>query len=184
MMKKAYLIHGTSTRDDDWFPWLEKAVAPEITLDRIWLPNPFNPDATEWQGAIDDQIPHEDGQSEITIVAHSLGCIAALRFVERHTLTNINLILVGAFAKPLPNYPQLNGFVTPPVDCQNVKGKINRATVITAQNDPIAPYQYSVEVANHIGAKLIVQPTGGHFLSADGYSEFPLVKKELISMMN
>ena len=27
-MKKAYLIHGTSTRDDDWFPWLEKAARP------------------------------------------------------------------------------------------------------------------------------------------------------------
>ncbi len=23
-MKNAYLIHGTSTRDDDWFPWLEE----------------------------------------------------------------------------------------------------------------------------------------------------------------
>ena len=182
-MKKAYLIHGTSTRDDDWFPWLEEAVAPDIKLDRIWLPNPFAPDSQEWQAAIDDQIPHEDGQSGITIVAHSLGCIAAMRFVERHALKQTNLILVGAFAKPLPNYPQLNGFVTPEIDYQNVKEKLNQVTVITAQNDPIAPYQYSIAVANHLGAKLIVQPTGGHFLSDDGYQEFPLVQKELMKMM-
>ena len=40
-MKKAYLIHGTSTRDDDWFPWLEKAARPAIELDHLWLPDPF-----------------------------------------------------------------------------------------------------------------------------------------------
>lgn len=182
-MKKAYLIHGTSTRDDDWFPWLEQAVAPAIQLDRLWLPDPFNPQATEWDGAIDDQIPHEDGQSGITLVAHSLGCIASLRFVARHHLKNVNLILVGAFAKPLPQYPQLNGFVTPPLDFDQVRPKIAYATVIAAQDDPIAPYQYGVEVANHIGAKLIVRPTGGHFLSSDGYTKFPLVQKELEQMM-
>ena len=32
MTQKAYLIHGTSTKDDDWFPWLEKAAKPEIYL--------------------------------------------------------------------------------------------------------------------------------------------------------
>ncbi len=55
-MKNAYLIHGTSTRDDDWFPWLEEEAKPVITLDRIWLPNPFNPQQAEWDQAVDDQI--------------------------------------------------------------------------------------------------------------------------------
>lgn len=180
-MCQAYLIHGTSTRDDDWFPWLEKAVAPQIKLDRLWLPEPFNPDPQEWTAALDDQIPHAAGQS-VTLVAHSLGCIAALRFVERHAVQNVNLVLVGAFAEPLPMYPQLDGFVTPALDFQNVRAKVGQATVITAQDDPIAPYKDSVAVANHIGAKLIVRPTGGHFLSDDGYTEFPLVQTELERM--
>lgn len=47
IITNAYLIHGTSTRDDDWFPWLEGAAAPEIKLDRIFLPNPFSPQANE-----------------------------------------------------------------------------------------------------------------------------------------
>ena len=34
-MENAYLIHGTSTRDDDWFPWLEEEAKPIIALDRI-----------------------------------------------------------------------------------------------------------------------------------------------------
>ena len=47
-MKEAYLIHGTSTRDDDWFPWLEKAARPAIELDRLWLPDPFAPQQAAW----------------------------------------------------------------------------------------------------------------------------------------
>ena len=59
-MKNAYLIHGTSTRDDDWFPWLEEEAKPTIALDRIWLPNPFNPQQAEWDQAVDDQIHTQD----------------------------------------------------------------------------------------------------------------------------
>lgn len=77
-MKKAYLIHGTSTRDDDWFPWLEKAARPAIELDRLWLPDPFAPQQAAWDQAVDDQIKAEDG---ITLVAHSLGCITAVRWL-------------------------------------------------------------------------------------------------------
>ena len=175
-MKKVYLIHGTSTRDDDWFPWLEQAVAPAIQLERLWLPEPFNPDVMEWDRAIDEQSTEN---TDLTIVAHSLGCIAALRFVKRHPLHNVRLILVGAFAQPLPNYPELDDFMTPAINLKQLQEKISQAVVITAQNDPIAPYQFSVAVANQLGAKLILRPTGGHFLTADGFREFPLVKTEL-----
>lgn len=179
-MKKAYLIHGTSTRDDDWFPWLEQAAQPKIQVDRLILPNPFNPDQAAWNGAVDDQIPVQDN---LTIIAHSLGCVTALRFVERHSIQNVNLILVGAFADPLPTYPDLNQFMDPRPDYQQIKSKINQATVITAQDDPIVPYQFGVAVANHLGAKLIVRPNGGHFLTSDGYSHFPLVLDELKKMI-
>lgn len=108
MTKKAYLIHGTSTKDDDWFPWLEKAAAPEIKVDRLDLPNPFDPDQQQWNQAVDAQIPVEDG---ITIIAHSLGCVTALRYVERHQIKDVKLILVGAFVDNLPAYPKLNNFM-------------------------------------------------------------------------
>ncbi|RVU70339.1 MULTISPECIES: alpha/beta hydrolase [Lactobacillus] len=176
MTKNAYLIHGTSTKDDDWFPWLEQAAAPEIKVNRLDLPNPFNPEQNEWNQAVDAQIPVEDG---ITIIAHSLGCVTALRYVERHQIKDVNLILVGAFVDPLSAYPELNNFMNPAPDLSKIKSKISHATVITAVNDPIAPYKMAVKVANELGAKLIVRENGGHFLSSDGYTEFPLVLKEL-----
>lgn len=175
-MQNAYLIHGTSTRDDDWFPWLEKACAPQIKLDRIFLPNPFAPQADEWNDAVDQQIPATDG---LTLVAHSLGCITALRFVARHQVHDVRLLLVSAFDQGLPTYPELDSFMTPTPDYQQIAPKVSQATVITAKDDPIAPYRNSINVAHQLGAKLIVQPTGGHFLTSDGFSEFPLALKEL-----
>lgn len=175
-MKKAYLIHGTSTRDDDWFPWLEKAARPAIELDRLWLPDPFAPQQVAWDQAVDDQIKAEDG---ITLVAHSLGCITAVRWLARHDVKNVGLLLVGAFDQPLPNYAGLDEFMQGSVDYRQVRPKISRATVIAAQNDPIAPYQFGVAMANRLGAKLIVRPDGGHFLTSDGFTEFPLALTEL-----
>jgi predicted alpha/beta hydrolase family esterase len=175
-MTNAYLIHGTSTRDDDWFPWLEGAAAPEIKLDRIFLPNPFSPQANEWDDAIDRQVPAENG---LILVAHSLGCVTALRFVARHHLHDVRFLLVGAFDRGLPAYPELDTFMTPAPDYGEITPKVSRATVITAKNDPIAPYHDSIDVAHHLGAKLIVQDTGGHFLTSDGFREFPLALKEL-----
>lgn len=175
-MKKVYLIHGTSTRDDDWFPWLEKAAQPEFSVDRLRLPHPFNPDKEEWQQAIDEQINPSD---EVTLISHSLGGIAAIRYVERHQLKRANLLLVSAFDRLLPGYPQLDPFMEPQPNYQQVTPKIGKATVITAKDDPIAPYQDAIKVAHNLNAKLIVQDHGGHFLSSDGYTEFPLILKEL-----
>lgn len=181
MTKSAYLIHGTSTKDDDWFPWLEKAAAPAIKVHRLDLPNPFNPDQEEWNQAVDSQVPAQDG---LILIAHSLGCVTALRYVARHQINQVKLILVGAFVDDLPAYPDLNSFMTPQPDFNQIKNKITAATVITAVNDPIAPYKMAVKVAHQLGAKLIVKQKGGHFLSSDGYTKFPLVFQELKRMSN
>lgn len=175
-MKKAYLIHGTSTRDDDWFPWLENAVKPAITLKRLWLPNPFDPQQAEWDQAVEDQIHPQDN---LILVAHSLGCITALRYIERHHIKDARLLLVGAFDKELPAYPELDEFMKERPHYEHLLPKLAKATVITAKDDPIAPYQNSIEIANKIRAKLIVKEKGGHFLTSDGFTKFPLALKEL-----
>ena len=175
-MKQVYLIHGTSTRDDDWFPWLEDAAKPTIKLDRLWLPDPFNPNPQAWDQAVDDQIPVADG---ITIVAHSLGCITALNFVARHQIKDVRLLLVGAFDRSLPLYPSLDGFTNLRPDYADLRTKVAKATVITAKNDSIAPYRQAITIASELGAKLICQEQGGHYLTSDGFHEFPLALKEL-----
>lgn len=176
-MAKAYLIHGTSTRDDDWFPWLEKAAKPGITVDRLAMPEPFAPHLATWQKFLDGQLPTEPG---LTIVAHSLGCITAIKFVERHPeLKDVNLVLVSPFDQPLENAEGLDEFVKEPVDYKQVAPRLHKATVITAKNDWIAPFENAEQIAHGLEAKLIVNYMGGHYLAGDGFKEFPQVLDEL-----
>ncbi|ARA99952.1 alpha/beta hydrolase [Limosilactobacillus fermentum] len=118
MMTTAYLIHGTSTRDDDWFPWLEEALTPAVKLERLWLPNPFAPMQAAWDSSLEDQIKPADG---LTLVAHSLGCVTALRYLARHPeIKGANLVLVGAFVDPLPTYPSLDAYMAGELDLKEV----------------------------------------------------------------
>lgn len=176
-MAKAYLIHGTSTRDDDWFPWLEQAAKPEIEVDRLAMPEPFAPHLATWQEFLDQQLPTAPG---LTLVAHSLGCITAIKFVERHPeLTGVNLVLVAPFDQPLKNADALDEFVQDPVDYSRVAPRLHKATVITAKNDWIAPYENAEQIAHGLEAKLIVNYMGGHYLAGDGFEQFPQVLDEL-----
>ncbi len=179
-MPHAYLIHGTSTKDDDWFPWLEQAAGqgePPIELTRLGLPSPFSPDPQQWAQAIDRQIPTDH---DIVLVAHSLGCIAAIRWVERHKdAHNIGLVLVGAFDQPLAAYPMLDRFVEPAVDYGKVRDKLTDPVVITSKDDPIAPMRGALGVADRLGAHAVLHATGGHFLASDGFTSFPTALEEL-----
>ena len=180
VMPHAYLIHGTSTKDDDWFPWLEEQAAlcePSIGLTRLGLPDPYDPDPQRWQAAIDRQIPTDH---DIVLVAHSLGCISAIRWVERHEdAHNIGLVLVGAFDRPLPAYPQLDRFVEPSVDYDKVDSKLTEPVVITSKDDPIAPMRGALSVAERLDAQAVLHATGGHFLASDGFTAFPTALAEL-----
>lgn len=177
MVQQAYLIHGTSTRDDDWFPWLEKAASPAIKVDRLAMPEAFAPHFKTWQQFLDQQLPTTPG---LTLVAHSLGCVTAIKFVQRHPeLQDVNLVLVAPFDRPLPESPSLDEFVSQPVDYQQVAPRLHKSVVITAKNDWIAPFENAEQIAHGLEAKLIVNLMGGHYLAGDGFEKFPQVLKEL-----
>lgn len=180
-MQVGYLIHGTSTRDDDWFPWLEASLKPRVNIERLWLPQPFDPDPLEWERAMEEQMNPVAGT---LLVAHSLGCLATLRYIEQNPVKDLRLVLVGAFDQLLPAYPQLDAFCQPPLDYAQIKTKVSAATIITAQDDYVVPTNLSVQVAQRLAAKLIELPTGGHFLTSDGYQQFPLVKAECLKLID
>ncbi len=91
--------------------------------------------------------------------------------------------MVGAFVGPLPTYPSLDAYMAGELDLKALQPQLHRATVIVAKDDYVAPYQLGVAVAKGLGAKLIVQDRGGHFLTSDGYEQFPLVLKEVGRVM-
>ncbi len=176
--KKIYLVHGTSSRDADWYPWLENKVINnlKIPFKRISLPHYYQPKPSEWDHACDEEIEKENN---ITLIGHSLGCIQVLHFIEQHDLYHVKLILVSGFDEDVFTLAELSSFTEHPVDYHRLLPKISNATVISAMDDVIVPYPYTQTLARHLRAKFILMPKGDHFLDTDGITKLPIVYQEL-----
>lgn len=182
MSSSIFLIHGyTAHPDDNWFPWLKKEIQKEgLDITLLDMPNSQSPNISEWDSYCDQTISKVDG---ITIIGHSLGCIEALRFVERHEIKEVNLILVSGFDEKTYTLPQLSEFTDKPINYLNVLPKLNQAVVISAFDDDIIPYTYSQALARHLNCKMILMPKGKHFIDRDNVLELPVVYTELLSFV-
>ena len=182
MENKIFLIHGyTAKPSDNWFPWLKNEIKKDnLAISLLDMPNSQNPDPLVWDAYCDSHISQTDG---ITIIGHSLGCIQALRFIERHDIKQVNLILVSGFDEKTHTLPQLAAFTDQSIDYAAVLPKINQAVVISALDDDIMPYVYSETLARHLKCKLIVVPEGKHFIDRDGILDLPVVYDELLAFV-
>ena len=182
MENKLFLIHGyTAQPSDNWFPWLKNEIKKDnLTISLLEMPNSQDPDPLVWDAYCDAHISQTDG---ITIIGHSLGCIQALRFIERHDIKQVNLILVSGFDEKTHTLPQLAAFTDQSIDYAAVLPKINQAVVISALDDDIIPYVYSETLARYLKCKLIVVPEGKHFIDRDGILDLPVVYDELLAFV-
>lgn len=182
MKETVFLIHGyTASPEANWFPWLQQELA-KVNQNMTLLPMPDanNPHPAAWDEMCAKSI---HGSSGITIIGHSLGCIAALRFLQKSHLQHVNLLLVSGFDEPLFTLPQLDAFTHTPVSYSNIWPKINQAVVMSAIDDDIVPYTYSETLARHLKCKFILMPAGKHFISRDGIYTLPVVYHELLAMI-
>lgn len=170
-----YLIHGYSaTPTANWFPWLKTQLNIHLNqeLNILTMPDTNHPNLEAWLGACERDIASSDG---ITLIGHSLGCITALRFLEKQTIKNVNLILVSGFDDKIETLPELDEFTQQPLDIQRLLPKINQITVISARDDDIVPYRHTEKLARDLDAPFILMPHGQHFIDRDGTTKLPVV---------
>ncbi|MES1950686.1 hydrolase [Salinisphaera sp. S4-8] len=185
-----FIIHGyAATPADHWFGWLETALTERgIEARRIALPDSAAPDPRAWAERLDPLT--RDVQRPVYFVAHSLGGIALLAALQRRIDADpasahwAGLVLVSAFAEPLPALPQLDAFVEAPVDFDAIHAAVDQQRVISARDDPIVAFTHSMALAERLQAPFLLEPTGGHFLGRDGYTRLPVVLAALRDMID
>ena len=179
--KTVYIVHGyMASPTDHWFEWLKAKVEGEGGTTRIVpMPDSMAPDAQAWLETLEREATTLDANT--FFVAHSLGCIATLRFLSRHRDARIGgLIAISGFEQKLPNIPELDAFMAErDYDPATVREVAPQRTVIAAQNDEIVSADLSRDLAASLDAECIVLADGGHFLGSDGFDSFPLVWEEL-----
>ena len=184
-----FIIHGyAATPADHWFGWLENALADRgIEARRIALPDSATPEPRAWAERLDQLT--RDMQRPVYFVAHSLGGIALLAALQRRIDADpagahwAGLVLVSAFAEPLPALPQLDAFVAAPVDFEAIHAAVDQQQVISARDDPIVAFMHSMALAERLQAPFLLEPTGGHFLGRDGYTRLPVVLTTVLNMI-
>ncbi|NUG52103.1 RBBP9/YdeN family alpha/beta hydrolase [Acinetobacter lactucae] len=183
-MRQIFVLHGYSASiDDHWFLDLKHQIEDEYTtVTLIPFPDSENPDVEAWQKVLDQQIPSVDENTYF--VAHSLGVITLLHFLQRHEYQNIGgMILVSGFSGFISDSSVLNSYITKSkVDTNYFKG-IKKKLVYLSDNDDLVPPKLTIELAKEIDAPYITVPNGGHFLGREGYTTFPQVVNSLKEML-
>lgn len=182
--KKVFVIHGYMAKaSDHWFGWLKSKLDERgIEVEVLALPDSFSPDPIIWQKTLEENI---DRLNEHTyFVAHSLGCISLLSYLEdsKPGTTIGGLILVSGFAAPLPELPQLNNFVEHQVNFETIINVSPQRAIFGSPQDSIVPYILTERLARDLNANLYSIDNAGHFLAEDGYVYFPELLETLLRM--
>ena len=187
-MKNAILIHGWNTKaeyydttrptasNDHWFPWLSRKLqlAGHFSK-RVMLAQSSQPDFEAWQKFLALQIPELD--EDTIIVAHSLGCLAALHYLNQRFQAAGGSIKAGIFAAgfkaPLPGAPELNPFIHQArLDSAALQHHMPLAFSLLSSNDPVVPPPLTLQLGHFLNAQTYEVKQAGHFMRGDGYAEF------------
>ncbi|WP_212511995.1 RBBP9/YdeN family alpha/beta hydrolase [Acinetobacter seifertii] len=183
-MRQIFVLHGYSASiHDHWFLDLKHQIEDEHTaVTLIPFPDSEHPDVDAWQKVLDEQIPNVNENTYF--VAHSLGVITLLHFLQRHGYQNIGgIILVSGFSGPLSDISPLDAYIAKSKVDTNYFKDIKKKLVYLSDNDDLVPPKLTVQLAKDIDAPYVIVPNGGHFLGREGYTAFPQVVNSLKEML-
>ena len=102
------------------------------------------------------------------ILAHSLGCLAAIEWLTRNPGVAAGAFLVAMPDPDGPDFPAaITGFSRP---SQRLAGPM---LVVGSNDDPYAGWDYTVATAATIGAPLVELDAAGHISTASGRGPWP-----------
>ncbi len=194
-MKKVFIVHGFGgIPNGGWISWVMQQLSKEkIYACSLSMPNPKKPVVSKWLEEISRAIDNSLPDDEIFLVGHSLGATAVLRYLE-DTMQNKKIkgvVLVSGAISPLDpenkesNFRNIDSFIIPDIDLDNVKNKVEKFIVLHSKDDPIVPFWQGEEISKKLDCEFIKKETGGHFyiLAEPVCYEFPELLKVLENIL-
>ncbi len=187
-MNKIYIVHcWDGTKDDGWYPWLDKELTNEnTTVYRFNMPNTKNPKIEEWVPFLDSMV--KDLDNNTYFVGHSIGCQTILRFLQSRDITNIGgILLVAPWLDLLPeainepeSYETAKPWLTTPIDFEKVKKFTSNINCIFSDDDYFVSLSQKEVFERVLNAKTIVVSNKGHISQEDDVYEL----KEILDVCN
>jgi hypothetical protein len=173
------LIHGAyGNPRENWFPWLKDQLEQRgESVEVPQFPTPEGQSLDAWLRVMANRILGED----VTIVAHSLGPLFVLHYLERTGAFVDASFFVAPFARGLGHpIDVLNKSFYAPVNWASARERVGKCTAFYSNNDPYVPQQLSEEFASRLGARKILVPGAGHFNEKAGFITFPLLLSRML----
>ena len=175
------ILHGIGGHPGiHWQQWLHDELARRSRRVAMpELPEAERPDRHEWlTTALNITKPTNSG--ELTIVAHSLGVVTALDFIEQSPTPVRRLVSVSGFATDYG--AELNSYFMSEktIDFTAVRARLGSATVFYGDNDPYVAAEALAHLADELRVDPHVIPGGGHLNTEAGYERFPALLEAVL----
>ena len=156
--------------EDDWYPWLIGEVGdafPDVETVVAPMPDPSNPTIAGWVPAIAAAVGDQPARLTRTVlVGHSVGCQAALRFLDGladGTAVAAFVAVAGWWTVDEP-WDTLMPWIETPVDLERVRARAGRVTLVLSDNDPFtSDHVKNAEAwSGRVGATVEMAPGRAH----------------------
>lgn len=191
-MKKIYIVHcWEGTKDDGWYPWLDKELTNLGNLVyRFNMPNTDTPTIEEWTSFLDKQVDKLDENTYF--IGHSIGCQTIMRYLESKNINKIGGILFVAPWLDLlkeavsdeESFNTAKPWLTEPINFEKIKKFTNNINCIFSDDDYFVSIDQKDEFEKLLNANTIVVSGKGHISQDDDVYELDEILNESIKMIN
>lgn len=190
-MNKIYIVHcWDGTKEDGWYPWLDKKISNENNkVIRFNMPNTKKPKIEEWVFELNKQVDSLDEKTYF--IGHSIGCQTILRYLETKNVGKIGGILfVAPWLDLLPeaiededSYNTAYPWIHTSINFEKIKKMTNKITCIFSDNDYFVSLEQKDRFEELLNAKTIIVSNKGHISFEDGVEELEEIYNEIKKML-
>lgn len=190
-MNKIYIIHcWDGTKEDGWYPWLDKELSNENNkVYRFNMPNTSNPKIEEWVSFLDKQIETLDDKTYF--IGHSIGCQTILRYLQTKDICKVGGILFVAPWLDLldyaiedeDSYNTAKPWLTTPINFEKIKKFTNNISCIFSDNDYFVSLDQKDKFEELLNVKTIIVNNKGHISQDDNVYELKEILEECKKMI-
>ncbi len=180
-MGTVFIIHGAYGHPgENWFPWLKQELEKlghEVVVPQF--PTPENQTLEKWQEVFSNYKVDQD----TIFIGHSLGVPFILSLLEK-CKAKASFLVAGFCTLPENEFKEGMRTFVKDFDYERIKSNCKNVYVFHSDNDPYIPLSKAEEIAEKIGAKLMVIKKAGHFNAKAGYTTFRPLLEEIKSLLS
>lgn len=179
---KFFIIHGAyGSPNENWFPWLKNELEKQGS--RVFVPRfptPERQNLNNWLKVFKEYMSCIDEKT--IFVGHSLGPGFIMNILENSERPILAAFFVSGFTGLLgqPEFDEINKTITDKeFYYSKIKSNCKKFFIYNSDTDPYVPLHKGRELARKLNGKLTVIKNGGHINASAGYTEFPLLLKDI-----